>query len=107
MNQEYPKDLPVEAVALLWDKVRGKPIPLSGMLHAAWIVLGYALCQLAPQELPIFASGEGTAEISPSGFDPREAETVLEGMVDQSIQVGPATWLLLIRLALWIIGSSR
>ena len=38
MNQDYPKDLPLEAVALLWDKVRGKQVPLGRLLCRALLV---------------------------------------------------------------------
>jgi len=104
MNQDYPKDLPLEAVALLWDKVRGKQVPLGRLLHAAWIVLGYALSQLTQDGRMISLEGTEGHESVSSDFDPREAEPVLAGIVGQTSQMGPATWLILLRLAIWIIG---
>ncbi len=108
MNQEFPKELPLEAVAMLWDKVRGKQVPLGGLLHAAWMVLGYALCQLMPHE-PMISLQVGEIQKSEASafdpfFDPLEAEPILAGIVGQTVAMGPATWLILLRLAIWIIG---
>ena len=57
----FPQDLPIEAVGLLIDRLRGKPIPLTTALNAAWNLAGYAATQvpLSPakdepvQEYPI------------------------------------------------------
>jgi len=42
----FPQDLPIEAVGLLIDRLRGKPIPLTTALNAAWNLAGYAATQV-------------------------------------------------------------
>ena len=108
MGLEYPKELPLEEVAFLWDRVRGKQVPLGKLLHAAWAVLGYALYQMAPVGTApppesIQAIGpESVQAIGDANLDFREVEAVLEGLVKGTTQAGPATWWMLFRLAIWV-----
>ena len=48
----FPVDLPIEAVGLLIDRLRGKPIPLQTVLNAAWNLAGYAATQV-PLHQPV------------------------------------------------------
>ena len=113
MGLEYPKELPLEEVAFLWDRVRGKQVPLGKLLHAAWAVLGYALYQMAPVGTApppesIQAIGpESVQTIGDANLDFREVEAVLEGLVKGTTQAGPATWWMLFRLAIWVIGEGK
>lgn len=105
MGLEYPKELPLEEVAFLWDRVRGKQVPPGKLFHAAWVVVGYALYQLGP-----VGSGspfEGVQPIGEVPFEVTEAEPVLEGLVKGTTQAGPATWWMLLRLAIWVIGEGK
>lgn len=105
MGLEYPKELPLEEVAFLWDRVRGKQVPLGKLLHAAWVVLGYALHQMAPVGTPLPIERVQTFGDAP--FDVNEVEPVLEGLVKGTTQAGPATWWMLFRLAIWVIGEGK
>jgi len=113
MGLEYPKELPLEEVAFLWDRVRGKQVPLGKLLHAAWAVLGYALYQMAPVGTApplesVQAIGPGSVQtIGDANLDFREVEAVLEGLVKRTTQAGPATWWMLFRLAIWVIGEGK
>ena len=121
MGLEYPKELPLEEVAFLWDRVRGKQVPLGKLLHAAWAVLGYALYQMAPVGTApplesvhtigpgsVQAIGSGSVQaIGDANLDFREVEAVLEGLVKGTTQAGPATWWMLFRLAIWVIGEGK
>lgn len=105
MGLEYPKELPLEEVAFLWDRVRGKQVPLGKLLHAAWAVLGYALYQMAP--VGTAPPPESVQTIGDANLDFREVEAVLEGLVKGTTQAGPATWWMLFRLAIWVIGEGK
>lgn len=105
MGLEYPKELPLEEVAFLWDRVRGKQVPLGKLLHAAWAVLGYALYQMAP--VGTAPPLESVQAIGDANLDFREVEAVLEGLVKGTTQAGPVTWWMLFRLAIWVIGEGK
>lgn len=44
----YPVVMPTDALMLLLDKVRGKPVAVSELVHGAWNVIGYGLNQSLP-----------------------------------------------------------
>jgi len=48
----FPQDLPIEGVGILIDRLRGKPIPLTTALNAAWNLAGYAATQV-PLNQPV------------------------------------------------------
>ncbi len=60
---EYPKSLPIGAVGLLLDKVKGKPVPIPDLVHGAWELVGYGLHISLPEVLPVGATaGEELTE---------------------------------------------
>lgn len=58
----YPEIMPTEALMLLLDKVRGKPVAVSELVHGAWNVIGYGLNQSLPLPEAIGDAGEITDE---------------------------------------------
>ena len=58
----YPEIMPTEALMLLLDKVRGKPVAVSELVHGAWNVIGYGLNQSLPLPESIGDAGEITDE---------------------------------------------
>ena len=54
----YPEVMPTEALMLLLDKVRGKEVAVSELVHGAWNVLGYGLNQALP--LPMTIGDDGS-----------------------------------------------
>ena len=54
----YPEVMPTEALMLLLDKVRGKEVAVSELVHGAWNVLGYGLNQSLP--LPMTIGDDGS-----------------------------------------------
>ena len=58
----YPQIMPTEALMLLLDKVRGKPVAVSELVHGAWNVIGYGLNQSLPLPEAIGDAGEITDE---------------------------------------------
>lgn len=58
----YPVVMPTDALLLLLDKVRGKPVAVSELVHGAWNVLGYGLSQTLPLPEAIGNAGDITDE---------------------------------------------
>jgi len=46
MLMPFPQELPIEAIGLIVDRIRGKAIPLQTALNAAWNLAGYAATQI-------------------------------------------------------------
>ena len=46
----YPPNLPTEEIAILIGYLRGSPPPIPAALHACWVVSGYALSQVLPDQ---------------------------------------------------------
>lgn len=40
---DYPVALPVDAVSVFLDKVKGKPVNVPELVHASWALVGYGL----------------------------------------------------------------
>lgn len=73
MLVNYPAQFPQEAFLLVLDKVRGKDVPLSELLHAGWNVQGYAQGQIA---------GGGNAIGAHAAASGKDFETLLSEAID-------------------------
>lgn len=73
----YPSEFPSEAFMLVLDKVRGRTIPPSELVHGAWVVAGYALSQtmgggpLISGDTPAAWSDEQVIEAAIAQADPK------------------------------------
>lgn len=55
---EYPKAMPVDALMLLLDKVRGNPVTMAEVVQGAWNISGYGLGLALPLPSVIGAAGD-------------------------------------------------
>ena len=76
----YPSEFPSEAFMLVLDKVRGREVSPSELVHGAWVVAGYAASQTVGGG-PQIAGQEGPAAWSD--------EQVLEAAIQESQAVQP------------------
>ena len=60
--QPYPTEIPREALSLVLDKLRGREVETSALVHAGWNVLGFALGQTIGGGQLIGGGGELTIE---------------------------------------------
>lgn len=59
----YPQDFPAIALSIIMDKLRGKEIANETAVHAAWVVTGYALSNVLPDQPKIVGSVVGDAAL--------------------------------------------
>lgn len=55
---DYPKTMPVDALMLMLDKVRGNPVSTPEMIQGAWNVAGYGLSLALPIPAVIGEAGD-------------------------------------------------
>lgn len=55
---EYPKAMPMDALMLLLDKVRGNPVSVAELVQGAWNISGYGLGLALPLPSVIGAAGD-------------------------------------------------
>jgi hypothetical protein len=55
---EYPKAMPVDALMLMLDKVRGNPVSMAEVVQGAWNISGYGLGLALPLPSVIGAAGD-------------------------------------------------
>lgn len=55
---EYPKVMPVDALMLMLDKVRGNPVSMAEVVQGAWNISGYGLGLALPLPSVIGAAGD-------------------------------------------------
>lgn len=55
---EYPKAMPVDALMLMLDKVRGNPVSMAEVVQGAWNISGYGLGLALPLPSVIGEAGE-------------------------------------------------
>ncbi len=46
----YPNDFPSFALSVIMDRLRGKSVEWTVAVHAAWVVIGYALGNMLPNQ---------------------------------------------------------
>lgn len=108
MRLNYPAEMPLDAVSILWDRVRGQAVPLGTLIHAAWAVAGYALGQLLPDGATGgISTGDWEKVMKSNPPNPDEIGPVLQGLFEDHTTAGPSTWMMLLRIALWVIANAR
>jgi len=48
VHPPYPDAFPMDAARLVIDKLRGGEIPISHVVHAGWVMVGYSLSVTLP-----------------------------------------------------------
>ena len=103
MLTPYPQVFPQEAVMMLLDKIRGREVPLTDMIHGAWNVVGYS-CQ---QTL-----GGGQIVGQEAFAQNLSDEDLLQAVLDQNnpnpegvVSLTMIPWLLVARIALKLLIS--
>jgi hypothetical protein len=100
MATPYPVDFPTGAFMLVLDKVRGRTVSPSELVHGAWEVAGYALSQtmgggpLVSGDTPAAWSDEQVIEAAIAQADPKAPA-----------QFGFAPMVLVLKIALKILLS--
>jgi hypothetical protein len=96
--QPYPTELPREAFLMVLDKLRGREVETSALVHAGWNVLGFALGQtLGGGQL--IGGGELTAE---------DEIATIESALEYDPADGPAQafpWLLVAGIVLRLLRN--
>lgn len=99
----FPQDLPIEAVALLIDKLRGKDIPIKTTVNAAWNLAGYAAAQVTPDTPKV---------IGDLDFTDDEAIEMLENLLvkttvnaDGTVGFIMVPWVIVLKIAIRILTS--
>ena len=98
----YPVVMPTDALMLLLDKVRGKPVAVSELVHGAWNVIGYGLNQSLPLPEAIGDAGEITDEQALLSLLGTEDESVVGFGILPAIAISMAIKLAIKLLAQYI-----
>lgn len=53
LDPPYPGVFPVDAIMLVIDRLRGQQVDAHCLVHAGWVVLGFALLQAGPVHPPV------------------------------------------------------
>ena len=61
---EYPKTMPVGALMVMLDKVRGNPVSMAEVVQGAWNISGYGLGLALPLPSVIGEAGDLSEEIA-------------------------------------------
>lgn len=98
----YPTEFPTGALTLVLDKLKGQPVLIADLVHAAWNVAGYALAQTLPVENVIgdktFASDIELIEYAiAEGVPPSAEDGVVRGVIP---------WVLILQLVLKLIANN-
>lgn len=101
----FPQELPIEAVGLIIDKLRGKDVPLASAVNAAWNLAGYAAAQALPARLQV-AGGEA--------MNQEEEIKLLSDLLiksgtnehGQAVELGLIPWLLILKIALKFLANA-
>ena len=108
MLMPFPQELPIEAIGLIVDRIRGKPIPVQIALNAAWNLAGYAATQiplnskeamdLPVQDYPVSDDEIVTLLEMVSG----EYKPAIEG---EPVQFGIVPWVLLLKVCMKLLAT--
>jgi hypothetical protein len=79
---EYPKTMPVDALMLMLDKVRGNPVSMAEVVQGAWNISGYGLGLALPLPSVIGAAGDLSDETA--------LETLIQYSQQEADQVSSA-----------------
>ena len=97
----FPNTFPQEALLVMLDKVRGREVETSKLVHAAWVVTGYGLGQtIGAERTPVW--GE-----SPELSD-EEAGVAIEAALAANDETNPEAkgaigWMILLKVATKIL----
>ena len=104
----FPQELPIEAIGLIVDRIRGKPIPVQTALNAAWNLAGYAATQipihskeamdLPVQEYPVSDDEIVTLLEMVSG----EYKPAIEG---EPVKFGIIPWVIVLRITMKLLST--
>jgi hypothetical protein len=108
MLMPFPQELPIEAIGLIVDRIRGKPIPVQTALNAAWNLAGYAATQipihskeamdLPVQEYPVSDDEIVTLLEMVSG----EYKPAIEG---EPVKFGIIPWVIVLRITMKLLST--
>lgn len=101
----FPQDLPIEAIGILIDKLRGKDIPFQTVMNCAWNLLGFAATQV-----PV--KSEAPELIHQHPITDEQAAILLENLIIQFSAQGAADdtrkrnipWPIIIKILLGVLS---
>jgi len=98
----YPNTFPQEALLVMLDKVRGREVEVSRLVHAAWVVTGYGLGQTVGEKEELAVWGE-SPEISDedAGYAIEAALTAVDETHPEA--KGSIAWVILLKVAAKIL----
>lgn len=103
MLYPFPEDLPFEAVSILIDKLRGKPIPIKTAVNAAWNLAGFAASQVTPDDMKIIGDLDYTDEEAVEMLENLMIKTTVHA--DGTVGFIPIPWAIVFRIAMRILAS--
>lgn len=105
----YPVDVPLDALQLVWDIFKKKPIDLSQAINAAWWVAGYAMGQLFPdnsdpvEHAKVGSDGVGLSDAKVN--DAFAAVVAAHGDAGMVKAISPAVWAIILKIAMEILSQ--
>lgn len=95
----YPTSFPQEALLTMLDKVRGREVETSKLVHAAWVVVGYGLGQTlgADEKSPVW--GEAPELDDEAAGDLIEAALLSHDTEASPEAKGAIGWVILVKIA--------
>lgn len=101
---DYPDSLPTDAILVLVDKLRGKPVELAQALKAAWNIAGYAMSQIVKEGKPVVKSDDPRT-------DSDDADLLQSIVAMHTVPTGETVvksmtpWALVLRIAIKVLMS--
>ena len=104
----FPQELPIEAIGIIVDRIRGKAIPLQTALNASWNLAGYAATQI-----PINSKEAMDLPVQEYPVTDEEIVTLLE-MVSgeykptpegEPVKFGIIPWVIVLKIAVKLLAT--
>ena len=108
MLMPFPQELPIEAIGIIVDRIRGKAISLQTALNAAWNLAGYAATQI-----PINSKEAMDLPVQEYPVTDEEIVTLLE-MVSgeykptpegEPVQFGIIPWVIVLKICMKLLAT--
>lgn len=104
MLMPFPTELPIEAIGLIVDRIRGKAIALPVALNAAWNLAGYAATQIPAtnEEQPVYEYPVSDDEIVSLLENLSELQNL---ETEQPVKLGIIPWLIILKICVKLLAT--
>jgi uncharacterized membrane protein YqaE (UPF0057 family) len=94
----YPDSFPTDALSIVLSKLRGGDLPIPDLVHACWVVAGYALSQIIGGGPSVKADGNFT--------DEEVIELALASQAGEGIKQGFFAWRMVLAIVLRLLREA-